>query len=779
MDKKYEKGYEKMLQKISGGAASSYRTDSSDYHADGYVNMLNKYGTYQDVTEHYMFVPELPVPDVVLAANYESNGLFAKIIDTPAEEAVKHGFELEGITDKKLEDFATEALDDLDWEDVAITCIKWARLFGGSMAVMLIDDGRGLEEPLDWKNIKSIEDIRIFDRSRIQPDYASIYHYDPHGPYNIRGSRWGMPEWYQVFSRTGNFVVHDSRCLTFRNGILPEITTNSLYRVWGVPEYIRINKAIRDAEVAHGSAPKLLDRSVQPIYKMRDLSAELATEEGEDRVIKRLQAIDMAKGMMNTIAIDSEGEEYDFRTFQFSGVSSVIESSCNFLSAVTSIPQTILFGRSPAGMNATGHADFENYYNYVERIQKRMLRKNLRYLLHIIYKAGMAQKKVDEIPTINIKFNPLWSLSEEEEVALEQQKAQAQLARAQVAQAYVQMQALDPTEVRKSLAKSDDFDVETMLDDYTEEELEELAPKGGDDPMAAVMGGMGGGAPRGAPGGLPGGLPGGEPTPAPTEPPAEPKRAARTGESGAKVELQELEQARAIDLAQEELRRAHEIDKALEEDEELVPEENTDESEEENPYETTWWKSRVMDVANHTGAGYDDSESMLVAIEDYLENSERVESVQMGVERDEFAERYGNGYDIAEAEGELLERFIEMSHKWRNGNLFRIVDMSPDEAQKIVQSMEKGKRFKFGVTTEWTVRGALKDEDFEETKAHGEVPVIFVWKSAKSGAPVTYLDESSAELVIASKNTLFEARKAYELDGVVFVECKEVILNEL
>ena len=46
----------------------------------------------------------------------------------------------------------------------------------------------------------------------------------------------------------------------------------------GQPEYVRINKAIRDAEVAHGSAPKLLDRSVQAIYKMKDLAAELATD---------------------------------------------------------------------------------------------------------------------------------------------------------------------------------------------------------------------------------------------------------------------------------------------------------------------------------------------------------------------------------------------------------------------------------------------------------------------------------------------------------------------
>ena len=27
----------------------------------------------------------------------------------------------------------------------------------------------------------------------------------------------------------------------FKNGILPENTTNSVYQLWGVPEYIRLN----------------------------------------------------------------------------------------------------------------------------------------------------------------------------------------------------------------------------------------------------------------------------------------------------------------------------------------------------------------------------------------------------------------------------------------------------------------------------------------------------------------------------------------------------------
>lgn len=474
------KRYAHLIEMQAGKAVRPYR-------ADGYVNMMNKYGTSKDTTEGYRFRAEPVVPDELLTMYYEGNGLFAKIIDTPAEEAIKHGFTLESTKDQKIEDFYTEALDELDWEEMAMTAIRWARLFGGSIAVMMINDGRGIDEPLDWRNIRSIDDIRVYDRSVIQPDYQSMFSYDPRDPFRTRGSRLGMPEFYHVTSRTGSFTVHDSRCLVFQNGILPENTTNSIYQLWGIPEYVRINRAIRDAEVAHGSATKLLDRSVQAVYKMKDLAAELATEEGEDRVLRRLQTIDMARGLLNSITIDSEGEDYDFRQFQFSGVSDVIDSTCNFLSALTSIPQTILFGRSPAGMNATGDADLENWYNYLERIQKRMVKKNLRYLLSVIFQAGVRTGEVDEVPKIKVEFNPLWSLSDTEQADLDQKRAQTQFTRAQTAQLYIDKQVIDPSEVRAKLADSEEFDVENMLDEYDDEDLFPDEPAEGD-PVSGDVG---------------------------------------------------------------------------------------------------------------------------------------------------------------------------------------------------------------------------------------------------------------------------------------------------
>lgn len=456
--------YADLIQKQTGKAVRPYRMD-------GYVNLLNRYGTSKDPSEHYHFEREPDIPDDVLTMVYEGNGLFAKIIDTPAEEAIKHGFTLKDVSDQNVEDFYVEALDELNWEEVAMTAIRWARLFGGSIAVMLINDGGRLEDPLNWRNIKSIDDIRVYERAVVQPDYQSMFSYDPRDPFLTRGSRLGMPEYYQVTSQYGNFTVHDSRCLVFQNGILPENATNSLYQLWGIPEYVRIRRALKDAELAHESAPKLLDRSVQAIYKMKDLAALLSTEQGEDQVLRRLQVIDAARGMLNSLVIDSENEDYDFKTFQFSGITDVVSASCNMLSAITSIPQTILFGQGVGGMSSTDDTSMENYYNYVERIQKRMLRSNLRYLLSIIFQAGLYTGEVDEVPKINVEFNPLWSLTDSEQATLDQQRAATQLTKAQTAQVYVSMEAIDPSEVRKKLADSDEFDVETMLDECDDEDL--------------------------------------------------------------------------------------------------------------------------------------------------------------------------------------------------------------------------------------------------------------------------------------------------------------------
>ena len=438
---------------------------------DGYVNLLNKYGTAQDNSTAYSYSPEGPVSDADLTTMYQDGGLFSKIIDAPAEEAVKKGFDT-GVTDESAREHIEDTLAWLEWDENISTALKWSRLYGGSIVVMMVDDGNGLDEPLDLGAVRSIEELRVYDRSIAIPDYNSIYRMEPMA---ARGSsryrhRFLEPEFYDVSSIYGSFRVHESRCLVFRNGKVPERSTMTQYRHWGIPEYIRIRKELREAVTAPSYSVKMLEKCVQAIYGMKNLAELLATDEGENTVLRRLQVIDMARNFLNSIAIDAEGETYDFKSMSLAGVKDIVETTFAAISAVSNIPQTILFGRSPAGENATGEGDMENWYSYVERNQKVQVVPNLKYLLDITIKAGMAQGYISEDPKPKLTMNPLWSLSEAEQANVDQVKANTAQVKATTAQIYVDMQAIGTDEVRRGLAKEGEFDIDTLLDDEPEDE---------------------------------------------------------------------------------------------------------------------------------------------------------------------------------------------------------------------------------------------------------------------------------------------------------------------
>lgn len=439
--------------------AQSGTLERRPFREDGYINLLNKYGTSQDNSEAYRYVGENQTPDEILVTHYEQNGLFGKIIDIPAQEAVKKGFKL-NIADTQVEDYIQKKVRRMKFLSTVEECLKWSRLFGGALAVMIIDDGiNDLAQPINWKKAKKIDEIVVYDRSCVMPDYHSMYrNYGAYG--NAQRSKFRMPEYYNVFSIYGSFRVHESRCLVFQNSKMPEKSSTTDYRFWGVPEYNRIKRAMRETITAHGDAVKLLERSVQAVYKTKNLAQLLSTDEGENDVLRRLQVIDMARGILNSIAIDADGEEYDFKSITLTGVKEVIDSACNMLSALTEIPQTKLFGRSPAGMNATGESDLENYYSFVDKIRESQMRDNLCTLVDAIIQIGINRGELTERPDYELEFEPLWNEKESERATIDQTRAQTDLTIAQTAQLYIDMGVLDPAEERKRLASEGKFGIE-------------------------------------------------------------------------------------------------------------------------------------------------------------------------------------------------------------------------------------------------------------------------------------------------------------------------------
>lgn len=429
---------------------------------DGYYNVLNKYGTQHDSTEYYQWATGAAVTDAELADLYAGNGLFSTIIDAPADDATKNGIDL-GIKDKDLQKRLDDHLQTIHYQSKLAKALKWARLFGGSAVVMLVDDGRLLQDPLNWRDVHGVAELLVYGRNEVFPLWINGYENNPDDE-NYRKGGTGIPEFYQVNSVYGSYVVHSSRCLIFHNGEIPEGSTMAnLYRTWGIPEYMRIREELRNASIGPGYSIRLLERLSMVTYKMKNLANVLSTADGDDTVLQRMEMLDLARNLLNMVFIDADGEDVGIQSLSVAGVKDILDNACAMLSAVSHIPQTRLFGRSPAGENATGEGDMENYKEAVSGIQSGDLRDNTRTLVELILRGMVWNGEIKEVPEYTITYKSAWSLSDDEKATQDQANAAAQLTRAQTVSTYVTAGILEIPEVRQSLAQDEQFDPENII----------------------------------------------------------------------------------------------------------------------------------------------------------------------------------------------------------------------------------------------------------------------------------------------------------------------------
>ncbi len=429
---------------------------------DGYYNVLNKYGTQHDSTEYYQWASGTAVSDAELADLYAGNGLFATIIDAPADDATKNGIDL-GIKDKDLQKQLDDRLQTIHYQSKLSKALRWARLFGGAAVVILVDDGRLLQEPLNWRDVHGVDELLVYGRNEMLPLWINGYENNPDDE-DYRKGGTGIPEYYQVNSVYGNYTVHSSRCLIFHNSDIPEGSTlANLYRTWGIPEYMRIREELRNASIGTGYSIRLLERLSMAIYKMKNLANVLSTADGEDAVLQRMEMLDLARNLLNMVFIDADGEDLGIQSLSVAGVKDILDNACAMLSAVSHIPQTRLFGRSPAGENATGESDLENYKEFVGGIQSGDLRDNTRTLVELVLRGMVWSGEIKEVPEYTVTYKSAWSPSDDEKATQDQAVAAAQLTRAQTASTYVTNGILESAEVRRALVQDEQFDPENIL----------------------------------------------------------------------------------------------------------------------------------------------------------------------------------------------------------------------------------------------------------------------------------------------------------------------------
>ena len=116
--------------------------------------------------------------------------------------------------------------------------------------------------------------------------------------------------------------------------------------------------------------------------------------------------------MMNNNSIQILGENDSFETHQytFGGIADTYDRFMMDVAGAAETPVTKLFGRSPAGMNATGESDMQNYYDTIEEKQESILRPIYDKLLPI-----MAMSALGAVPDdLDFEFNAVRRPDEDE-----------------------------------------------------------------------------------------------------------------------------------------------------------------------------------------------------------------------------------------------------------------------------------------------------------------------------------------------------------------------------
>lgn len=411
------------------------------------------------------------------------------------EEAVSLGNQIAG------------RLDELEAQAKVFEAMVWARVFGGSLLFLGVDDGGGdnaeaLAEPLDEGRIQSFDHLTVFDRWDL---HIAERFTDP------RNVKFGQPELYRLTSTThdgkvapGTDLIHESRFIRFE-GVLTNRRRMRDNGGWSDSIYTRTRDLIRDFDLAWNGIANLLQDFSQAIFKMRGLRDAILADK-DDLVLRRMGIIDLCRSIGRAVPIDSEDEDFERKSTPVTGMPDLMDRFALRMSAAFRMPATLLFGQSPAGMQATGASDIRFFYDQIAANQETMLRPRLERLIKLVLLDKSGPTNGVEPDDWSFSFNPLFQLTELEQAELRNKQSQTDAT-------YLQEGVISEDEVAFSRFGGDRYGVDTILDLEQRNEDKLAAEREPDPPQPPIMP-----PPPGVPG-APGNQPPGAPVPPAPQPP--------------------------------------------------------------------------------------------------------------------------------------------------------------------------------------------------------------------------------------------------------------------
>ncbi len=339
-----------------------------------------------------------------LEAMYRSSWIVGQVVDVVAEDMTREGINIRGLDDPEDANKIQQKLDDLEiWNELS-NAIKWGRLYGGAIAVMLID-GQDVSTPLDVNTVgkDQFKGLMVLDRWLVLPTLQDLV--TDYGP------DFGKPKYYDVIADSlglSNQNIHYSRVIRFDGVDLPywqRVAEN----LWGQSVIERMIDRLTAFDSTTMGVAQLVYKAHLRTYKVKGLRAIIAAGgKAFENLVKQIEHVRLWQSNEGLTLMDSE-DEFATSSYSFAGLDAVLLQFGQQLSGASQIPLVRLFGQSPSGMNATGESDLSNYYDNINQQQERRMRSGLGKLLQVV-SLSVLGKALPESFTFD--FASLWQMDD-------------------------------------------------------------------------------------------------------------------------------------------------------------------------------------------------------------------------------------------------------------------------------------------------------------------------------------------------------------------------------
>ena len=338
-----------------------------------------------------------------LEAMYRSSWVVGQVVDVVADDMTREGINMRGLEPDGAEEINQE-LDRLQIWDKLNETIKWSRLYGGAIAVMLID-GQNVSTPLNTNTVgkDQFKGLLVLDRWMVLPTLEDLVtDYGPH---------YGMPKFYDVITDSVglcNQRIHYSRVIRM-DGVKLPYWQSIAENLWGQSVIERLEDRLTIFDSATLGSGQLVYKAHLRTYKvdkLRDIIA--AGGRAYEALVKQIDQIRMWQSNEGMTLMDSR-DAFETHQYSFTGLDNLLMQFGQQIAGATGIPLVRLFGQSPAGFSATGESDLSNYYDNINQQQEGRMRTPLQTLLEVVSLSVMGKPLPD---SFKFDFASLWQIDE-------------------------------------------------------------------------------------------------------------------------------------------------------------------------------------------------------------------------------------------------------------------------------------------------------------------------------------------------------------------------------